>query len=92
MMGNPMLRILFFFIYDDLKIENLEKGNRIPNNALKQFPLSLYLKIVLFLVNDKINSTDKLVNARSFNTNKDKQRWDKIFLLTLRCKSENSSE
>lgn len=83
MMCNPMLRILFFFIHDDLKIENLEKGNRIPNNALKQFPLSLHLKascfllalkIVLFLVNDKINSTDKLVNARSFNTNKDKQR------------------
>lgn len=53
MMGNPMLRILFFFIYDDLKIENLEKGNRIPNNALKQFPLSLYLKAVMFFISLK---------------------------------------
>lgn len=48
-----MLRILFFFIYDDLKIENLEKGNRIPNNALKQFPLSLHLKAVMFFISLK---------------------------------------
>ena len=53
MMCNPMLRILFFFIYDDLKIENLEKGYRIPNNALKQFPLSLHLKAVMFFISLK---------------------------------------
>lgn len=86
-MQSPILdQPVFFIIFRSYRLESrteISNGlKRIQNKAVKSFPFSLHLKGHVFcyhkrslcLVNDRINSISKLINARSLNPKKESSK------------------